>query len=168
MSGRPKFTCLSRDALRNDATTKSTLKRGFGRPENAEEANTLLDIPSPEPRCDEFFSRIIRNPEPSSPRLRRSRLLRQNRQCQRRRQAVILTQRGQRKTVSAYHVDGTTADDDDCRRCWSVVSMNFAEVLAPGGAVFHLMQIAPEELSPTARGTFSGYDFSNCLSDPHR
>jgi hypothetical protein len=60
------------------------------------------------------------------------------------------------------------ADNDDCQRCRSVVTMNFAEVLARGGAVFHLMQIAPEELSPTARGTLSGYGPSDCRPDPHR
>jgi hypothetical protein len=60
------------------------------------------------------------------------------------------------------------ADNDDCQPCWSVVSMNFAEVLATGEAVFHLMQIPPEELSPTARGTFSGYGPSDCWPDAHR
>jgi hypothetical protein len=84
-------------------------------------------------------------------------------------QTAMLTKRGQRKTVSAYNADGTTK--------WptmmivshaSVVSMDFAEVLATGGAVFHLMQIAPEELSPTARGTLSGYGPSDCGPDAHR
>jgi hypothetical protein len=34
--------------------------------------------------------------------------------------------------------------------------MHFADVLATETAAYHLMQIAPEELSPTARATLFG------------
>jgi hypothetical protein len=85
-------------------------------------------------------------------------------------QTVMLTKRGQSKDCHGiqcrrYH---QMADNDDCQPCRSVVSMNYAEVLATGGAVFYLMQIAPEELSPTARATLSGYGPSDCWPDPYR
>jgi hypothetical protein len=46
--------------------------------------------------------------------------------------------------------------------------MNFAEVLATETAAYHLMQIAPEELSRTARGTLSGCGPGDCRPDEHR
>jgi hypothetical protein len=49
-----------------------------------------------------------------------------------------------------------------CRR------MNFAELLATETAAYHPMQIASEELSPTARGIFSGCGPGDCRPDEHR
>jgi hypothetical protein len=46
--------------------------------------------------------------------------------------------------------------------------MNFAEVLATETAAYHLMQIAPEELFPAARGTLSGCGSRDCRPDAHR
>ncbi len=46
-------------------------------------------------------------------------------------QTVMLTKRGQRKTVSAYNADGTTKWPTmiDCQPCRSVVGVNSTETL---------------------------------------
>src|SRR5258708_28053103 len=65
-----KFACLSRDALRDD-TTKSKLKRDVRRQAMQKKRIRCSTSLSPEPRRNEFYasSGVIRNPEPSSPRL---------------------------------------------------------------------------------------------------
>src|SRR5260370_10455178 len=70
---------------------------------------------SPEPRRNEFYasSGVIRNPEPSRPdsamktAFARGKITNVNANAVGG-QTVMLTQRGQRKTVSAYNADGLT------------------------------------------------------------